>query len=430
MIKITEPHLIPLSLYIHFPWCIKKCPYCDFNSHTLKETLPEAAYVEMLCQDLLQTMPWINQRTIQTIFMGGGTPSLFSAQALSPLFNTLQKHCHLSSDIEITLEANPSTVEQARFKDYRHLGINRISLGIQSFQDSYLQRLGRVHNGNDAEKAITAVQQAGFEQFNLDLMFGLPDQTLEDALHDLNKAISYAPPHLSWYELTLEPNTPFAHNPPALPSDDFMADIQTEGQSVLQKTGLKQYEVSAYTTAHPCRHNINYWEFGDYIAIGAGGHGKITLNSNEILRYQQIKHPKQYMLKNKTVNTTQQNNPNTSIPIKQPSIQNKKTKISNKINVRPVDPINDFINAFTDEFHYLTESALPFEYFLNTLRLCNGAPTDYFTQRTGLPLSTVQPLLDQLVQKQWLAPITERIKTTPLGFRFLNNVHGAFLNKQ
>ena len=389
--QILNPNTIPLSLYIHFPWCIKKCPYCDFNSHTLKDTLPEIAYVDILCQHLLASLPWIHQRSIRTIFLGGGTPSLFSAQALAPLFETLAKHCHLPSDIEITLEANPSTVEQARFKDYRSLGINRISLGVQSFQDDYLKRLGRVHDSLEAQRAIGAVQEAGFERFNLDLMFGLPTQTPEDALKDLNTALSFSPPHLSWYELTLEPNTPFAHQPPPLPSEDNMAEIQTQGQHLLSESGFQQYEVSAYaltpnvaeSRGAPCHHNMNYWEFGDYIAIGAGGHGKITVSSDEILRYQHVKHPKQYM-----------------------------------------DPTLPFIQ----ESHVLTDSQLPFEYFLNTLRLKQGAPASYFTARTGLPLSVIQSTLEKLVQKGWIEPFGDRIKTTPLGFRFLNDVTETFLS--
>lgn len=388
--QIRNPELIPLSLYMHFPWCIKKCPYCDFNSHTLKDTLPEKAYVDILTQHLLDTLPWIQQRPIRTIFLGGGTPSLFSAQSLAPLFETLAKHCHLPSDIEITLEANPSTVEQARFKDYRQLGINRISLGIQSFQDTYLKRLGRVHDSLEAQRAIGAVQDAGFERFNLDLMFGLPHQTPEDAANDLTMALSFSPPHLSWYELTLEPNTPFAHQPPPLPSEGHLAEIQSQGQCLLHEAGFQQYEVSAYALSPDnansrggaCRHNMNYWEFGDYIAIGAGGHGKITLSPQEILRYQHVKHPKQYM-----------------------------------------DPNLPFIQ----ESHVLSDSELPFEYFLNTLRLRHGAPTAYFTARTGLPLSAIESTLEKLVQKGWLEPIDDRIKTTALGFRFLNNVTEAFL---
>lgn len=380
---IPNPHTIPLSLYIHFPWCIKKCPYCDFNSHTLNGPLPEKEYVAKLCEDLIALLPYIHHRPIKSIFMGGGTPSLFSATSLSELFDTIHQHCKLSDNIEITLEANPSTVEQERFKAYRALGINRISLGVQSFNDKALGRLGRVHNGDEAQSAIHAIKSAQFEQFNLDLMFGLPEQTIPEALHDLNTALSYAPPHLSWYELTLEPNTPFAHRPPPLPHSDTLWDMQVAGQRLLASAGLLPYEVSAYTQHTPCQHNLNYWEFGDYLAIGAGAHGKLTLNHQEIVRFQQVKHPKQYM---------------TRLP------SARQTRVQ-------LDP-----------------RELPFEYFLNTLRLRDGTPTAQFQERTGLTLPPLMTTLKHLQHKGWLAPIDSHIKTTPLGFRFLNDVTSTFLS--
>lgn len=376
-------HLPPLSLYIHFPWCVKKCPYCDFNSHTLKQDLPEADYIHCLLLNAKQSLPFVQGRKIQTIFMGGGTPSLFSARALDTLLKGLRLIYQFDESIEITLEANPGTVEQERFNDYRSIGINRLSLGIQSFNEKHLQALGRIHNGDEAEKAIDTVRNAGFSNFNCDLMFGLPDQTIEQGLADLQKAISLNPTHLSWYELTLEPNTFFWHHPPKLPEDDLIITLQEQGQMLLADRGYSQYEVSAYSQNIPCKHNQNYWEFGDYIAIGAGGHGKVTLPlEQKVLRYHHFRHPKQYM---------------------------------------------DIEQGFVQEKNLIPQDQLAFEFMLNALRLQAGVPTKLFEQRTGERLPTIHQSLTAGYQKGWLQTFEERLCTTPLGYRFLNDVVSLFL---
>lgn len=271
------PELPPLSLYIHIPWCVRKCPYCDFNSHQAGPSLPEDDYIDALLADLEQEMPAVQGRPISTIFFGGGTPSLFSAAALGRLLRGVEQRIPFATDIEITLEANPGTFEQEKFKAYRQTGINRLSIGVQSFQPAKLEKLGRIHNGDEAVRAAGMARAAGFDNFNLDLMHGLPDQSLDDALSDLRQAIELAPTHLSWYQLTLEPNTVFWSQPPELPEDDILWDIQEAGQTLMAKHGYRQYEVSAYAQAgRAARHNLNYWRFGDFIGIGAGAHGKLS----------------------------------------------------------------------------------------------------------------------------------------------------------
>ncbi|MCS5712616.1 radical SAM family heme chaperone HemW [Candidatus Berkiella aquae] len=375
--------LSPLSLYIHFPWCVKKCPYCDFNSHALKQDLPENDYVTCLLENAKRTQDFVQDRSIQTIFMGGGTPSLFSAEALNRLLQELRKIFNFSEDIEITLEANPGTVEQQRFNDYRAIGINRLSLGIQSFNEKHLTLLGRIHNGTEAKKAIDTVKEAGFSNFNCDLMFGLPSQTIEEGLADLAQAIAHSPTHLSWYELTLEPNTYFWHHPPRLPDDDLIISLQEQGQALLQEAGFAQYEISAFSRQQPCRHNVNYWEFGDYLAIGAGGHGKVTQHQEaKIMRYHHFRHPKQYM-----------------------------------------DSAQGYIQAQTP----IPSSQLAFEFMLNALRLKNGVPTKLFSQRTGLDMDVIMPQLITAQKKGWLLPFNQTLCTTSLGYRFLNDVVSLFL---
>lgn len=377
-------HLPPLSLYIHFPWCIKKCPYCDFNSHTLKQDLPETEYIACLLENAKQSLEYVQGRTIKTIFMGGGTPSLFSAVALDSLLKGLREILRFDDHIEITLEANPGTVEQQRFNDYRAIGINRLSLGIQSFNEKHLTTLGRIHNGYEAEKAIHTVREAGFNNFNCDLMFGLPNQTINEGLADLEKAIALSPTHLSWYELTLEPNTFFWHHPPKLPEDDLIISLQEQGQVLLAQNGYAQYEVSAYSQHMPCKHNQNYWEFGDYLAIGAGAHAKVTLPlTQEILRYHHFRHPKQYM---------------------------------------------DSAEGFIQEKFPIPHDQLAFEFMLNALRLKAGVPTKLFTQSTGQSLACIEKSLDLAYQKGWLQPYQEQLCTTDLGYRFLNDVVSLFLS--
>lgn len=373
---------IPLSLYIHFPWCVKKCPYCDFNSHALKESLPEKAYIECLLLNLEQVLALSPLRPICSIFMGGGTPSLFSHSALEHLLKGIKERCELLSNIEITLEANPGTVESERFKGYFDIGINRLSLGVQSFNDNHLKTLGRIHNSGEAERAIETVRNAGFTNFNIDIMFGLPQQTLAEGLACLSQAISYEPTHLSWYELTLEPNTYFWHNPPPLPTEETVIALHEAGQKLLAEQGYQQYEVSAYSRQRPCQHNKNYWEFGDYLAIGAGAHAKITTANYEIWRLQHFKHPKQYM---------------------------------------------DKSNQFIQQKKQVTKEEIIFEYFLNALRLKEGVALENFTARTGCSLNEITGLLNQARCQGWLADCTHRLKATPLGYQFLNDLTALFL---
>src|SRR3990167_4378019 len=286
----------PLSLYIHIPWCIKKCPYCDFNSHALQNELPEQAYIDQLLIDLETQLPFVQNRVIQSIFIGGGTPSLFSAKAYATLFALLKKELSLTPDCEITLEANPGTIESDRFKNYFDVGINRVSIGVQSFQNEKLKILGRIHEKSHAKYAVNEAHLAGFKRINIDLMFGLPNQTLDDALFDLQSAVDLSPSHISWYQLTLEPNTFFHRFPPVLPSDDARFDIQQAGQHFLRENGFMQYEISAYSKNDPCKHNLNYWLFGDYLGIGAGAHAKFTdLKTMHVTRRWNTKHPKQYL---------------------------------------------------------------------------------------------------------------------------------------
>lgn len=372
--------MTPIALYIHFPWCVKKCPYCDFNSHALKGELPEEQYIDALLLNLEQYAPHLLKRPIMSIFMGGGTPSLFSPQALERLLNAIHQRCQIASNIEITLEANPGTVEQARFKDYYTCGINRLSLGIQSFDDQQLKTLGRIHDSNEAKCAITAIQNAGFTNFNLDLMFALPNQSIFDGLTDLEQAIAFEPTHLSWYELTLEPNTVFWHQQPPLPTHENAVKLQEEGQALLASKGYQQYEVSAYSRSSPCRHNLNYWEFGDYLAIGAGSHAKI----DQFTRLDHFRHPKQYM---------------------------------------------DSNLGFIHQQHTIAHEQRAFEFFLNTLRLKNGVPKQLFQERTHLPFDSIEPQLAIAQQKGWIKPYHDRICTTDFGYRFLNDVVGLFIHE-
>ncbi|MBS0286573.1 MAG: radical SAM family heme chaperone HemW [Proteobacteria bacterium] len=379
----TSVDTIPLSLYIHFPWCVKKCPYCDFNSHTLKEGLPEQEYIQALLNNLEQHLPLIWGRRIISIFMGGGTPSLFSSQALETLLQGIRALTVLLPEAEITLEANPGTAEMQRFKEYREIGINRLSLGIQSFNDKHLKKLGRIHGKDEALRAIDYTKNAGFTNFNLDLMFGLPEQTPEEGLADLQTAINADPTHLSWYELTLEPNTAFWLQPPPLPKEEDILTLQEKGQALLKAQGFNQYEVSAYSRNRPCRHNLNYWEFGDYLAIGAGAHAKITNQSTkEILRLAHFRHPKQYM-----------------------------------------DLSLNFVQSSTP----VDKNQLAFEFMLNALRLKEGVPTASFKARTGLELETIISQLKHAQQQGWIAPFDKQISTTEKGYQFLNDVVELFL---
>ena len=378
------PTLPPLALYIHIPWCVRKCPYCDFNSHTASPVLPEQKYVDALLADLDQDLHAVYGRELTSIFFGGGTPSLFSAEALGRLLQGVEQRIPFAADIEITLEANPGTFEQEKFVAYRKLGINRLSIGIQSFQQEKLEALGRIHNGDEAVRAADMARQAGFDNFNLDLMHGLPDQSLDDALSDLRQAIALKPTHISWYQLTLEPNTVFWNQPPVLPEDDTLWDIQEAGQALLAEHGYAQYEVSAYAQAgRPARHNLNYWSFGDFLGIGAGAHGKLSHPDGRIVRTWKTRLPKDYL------------NPAKSFQAGEKSLSN-------------------------DE--------MPFEFLMNALRLTAGVESRLYPERTGLSLETLAEGRREAEQSGLLQVEPSRLAATERGQLFLNDLLQQFLN--
>ena len=381
---------VPLSLYIHFPWCLHKCPYCDFNSHKVAEVMPEERYIQALLRDLEQELPAIWGRPLHTIFMGGGTPSLISAKGMGVLMRGLNTLLPMRPDMEITLEANPGTFEQRRFDGYRQAGITRLSVGIQSYNRQHLKILERVHDGKEAHQAVTIAKKAGFDNINLDLMFGLPEQSVSQALEDLQCAIDHAPSHLSWYQLTLEPNTLFHRHPPRLPDEDTNADIQDAGVKLLQKNGYAQYEVSAYAQPKKeCSHNINYWEFGDYVGIGAGAHGKIT-TGEEVVRTLKYKHPETYM-KASLEESSQGVH----------SAQTSHTSLSNKEKC--------------------------FEFMLNGLRLKEGIQKELFSQRTFLSKDHLREGIRQAQSKNLLIETDTHYKLTPEGWYFLNDAVECFL---
>ncbi|VXA96381.1 putative oxidoreductase [Pseudomonas sp. 8AS] len=375
--------LPPLALYIHIPWCVRKCPYCDFNSHAAGPSLPEEEYVDALLADLDADLRHVHGRTLSSIFFGGGTPSLFSARALGRLLEGVERRVGFAGDIEITLEANPGTFEQAKFRDYRRLGINRLSIGVQSFQEAKLKALGRIHDGNEAVRAADMARAAGFDNFNLDLMHGLPEQSIEDALFDLRTAIAQGPTHLSWYQLTMEPNTVFWSQPPALPEDDLLWDIQEAGQALLAEQGYAQYEVSAYAQAgQAARHNLNYWTFGDFLGIGAGAHAKLSSPAGQIARSWKTRLPKDYL-----------------------------------------DPAK----TFQAGERLLTADELPFEFLMNALRLTEGVPASLFTARTGLPLAQLDGARREAEARKLLLADPTRLVATREGQLFLNDLLQHFL---
>lgn len=381
--KFTQP--IPLSLYVHYPWCVQKCPYCDFNSHTLKKDIDEAAYIEALIKQLELTLPMIWGRPIKSIFFGGGTPSLISEAGLNRFMSQARALLGFGPEIEITLEANPGTVDFEKFAGFREAGINRLSMGIQSFADDKLKALGRIHSAAEARLAIAAARDAGFTNFNLDLMFALPNQTLEQAMDDVVQAIAFEPPHLSHYQLTLEPNTPFYKQPPILPDDDLAWEMQQACQQQIAAAGYQHYEVSGYAKPnHSCQHNLNYWEFGDYIGLGAGAHGKITVPpEGKVWRTQMPASPGGY------VQEMKRSNPG------------RTTLVSD----------NDAV----------------FEFMLNTLRLQKGFDLSLFELRTGLSISKVDAQLNEIQEKKWAVIDQNRLQLTPKGQQYLNDVVGLFL---
>jgi oxygen-independent coproporphyrinogen-3 oxidase len=374
----------PLSLYVHVPWCVQKCPYCDFNSHEAGETIPERQYVDALIADLQSALPLIWGRPVQTVFFGGGTPSLLSAAAVDELLAAIRALAMLSPEAEITLEANPGTVEAEKFAGFRAAGVNRLSLGIQSFNDEHLRALGRIHGAAEAKRAA---QLAGehFERFNLDLMYGLPGQSMEQALADIETALSFAPPHLSCYQLTLEPNTRFAAFPPQLPEADLCADMQEAIEARLADAGYRNYETSAFAQAgKQCLHNLNYWHFGDYLGIGAGAHSKLTLH-DRVLRQMRWKHPKAYL--------------------------------DNTLTGRPLQ-----------EESQVAAASLPFEFLMNALRLSDGFAPPLFELRTSRPLATILPQLQAAAAEGLLDISPQRIAPTARGRRFLNVLLERFLD--
>ena len=374
----------PLSLYIHIPWCIKKCPYCDFNSHAVKGETPEAAYVNALLNDLAKDLQrYAITRPISSIFIGGGTPSLFSPESINRLLRGIEQQVTLKTDIEITLEANPGTFESHKFAEFRALGINRLSIGIQSFNDKLLKKLGRVHSAHEAIIATEIAHQAGFENFNLDLMFGLPDSSPDDSKTDIATAISLKPTHISFYQLTLEPNTYFHKFPPQLPNDELIFSMQKHCQKLLADQGYLQYEVSAYSQPGlQCRHNVNYWQFGDYLGIGAGAHGKITQTlPQQIIRSFKPKSPEQYL--------------------------------------------SDTHKNGGSEVISVTE--LPLEFIMNHLRLKQGFTLDTYQTTTGLDITTLEPALSACLKQELLIYENNHYYCSEQGWNFMDNILEKFM---
>jgi oxygen-independent coproporphyrinogen-3 oxidase len=375
--------LPPLSLYIHIPWCVRKCPYCDFNSHEARGAFPEQEYVAALIRDLELALPLIWGRKVYTVFFGGGTPSLLSGESVAEILRQVRMLLPLDMNAEITLEANPGTVEAARFAAYREAGVNRLSMGIQSFNDAHLQALGRIHSADEARHAI-AIAQQHFDNINLDLMYALPNQTLDEALQDVQTALSFSPQHLSCYHLTLEPNTQFYHNPPSLPDDDASSDMQQRIEELLAAHGYQHYETSAFAQPKKrSRHNLNYWQFGDYLGIGAGAHSKLSF-PDKVIRQARYKQPQEYM---------QQAAKGTPI----------------------------------QEEHEVSRDELAFEFMMNALRLNEGFESALFQERTSLPLLVIRRELEEAERRGLLFRDHQRIAPTQLGQRFLNDLLEIFL---
>lgn len=380
----------PLSLYVHIPWCVQKCPYCDFNSHALKTDIPELDYIDALIDDLETDLKAYQledgHRSLHSIFIGGGTPSLISPEEIGRLLQAIEARIPFSPDIEITMEANPGTVEAGRFTAYREVGVNRISIGIQSFQDEKLKRLGRIHGRNEAIRAAQVAEEAGLNSFNVDLMHGLPDQSIEDALSDLKQAIALNPPHLSWYQLTIEPNTLFYSKPPTLPDDDDLWDIFEQGHQLLTEAGYVQYEISGYSKpGKQCQHNLNYWRFGDYLGIGCGSHGKISFADGTITRTVKVKHPRGYLNQEK---------------------------------------------PYLDQETQVDSDERPFEFFMNRFRLLESCPKQDFVERTGLPLSTIQAPIEWALSQNYLEDSGDEWQITEHGKLFLNDLLAAFVEEE
>jgi oxygen-independent coproporphyrinogen-3 oxidase len=377
---------VPLSLYVHIPWCVKKCPYCDFNSHEIQNTLPEDQYIDALILDLKSHCEEVGNREVQSVFIGGGTPSIFSANSIQRLMSSFRNELTLSSTAEITIEANPGTTDQENFSGFLEAGINRISIGAQSFSNTQLKSLGRIHDAHTAINAVQTAQQAGFENINVDLMYALPEQKLSTALHDIEQAIELSPTHISYYQLTIEPNTSFYRQPPVLPNSQASWEIQQAGMGLLDQHGYQQYEVSAYAKQdRQCIHNTNYWQFGDYLGIGAGAHQKLTIDlPNIITRCEKPKHPQQYM---KHINEA-----------KSPT-----------------------------QTHTLSEQDVIFEFMLNALRLKNGFTQQQFESHTGLSIKKIASPLQNHIDEGLLINESNRIYCTQRGYKFLDDVLQSWL---
>ena len=377
--------LPPLSLYVHVPWCVKKCPYCDFNSHAVKNEIPEEAYIDRLLFDLEQEMPKVWGRQLVSIFIGGGTPSLLSPNAYERLLSGIRSLLPFLADIEITMEANPGTVEANKFAGFVDAGINRLSIGVQSFNDGQLQSLGRIHSSFEAQRAFQIAREAGFNNINLDLMYALPNQSVAESQDDLKKAIDLGPEHLSWYQLTLEPNTLFFHEPPPIPDDEIAEDIAEAGLALLSDNRYRRYEVSAYSLdgTKPSTHNLNYWQFGDYLGIGAGAHGKITrADEQTISRTSKRRNPKDYLNKTKSL------------------IDNSKQ---------------------------IPTQELPLEFMMNALRLKEGIPRELFFQSTGLLIEQISKQIKKACDEGLLVDNGKQIAPTEQGYRFLNQLLEHFM---
>nr|WP_086940319.1 radical SAM family heme chaperone HemW [Thaumasiovibrio occultus] len=378
---------VPLSLYVHIPWCVQKCPYCDFNSHAQKAELPQAEYIAALLDDLDRDLARldIGGRDLHSIFIGGGTPSLMAPEYMARLLAGIEARIPFASDIEITMEANPGTVEAERFHAYQRAGVNRISIGVQSFEAEKLERLGRIHNGDEAIRAAHIAAGSKLNSFNLDLMHGLPNQTPEQALADLKQAIELAPPHLSWYQLTIEPNTLYYSQPPKLPDDDDLWDIYEQGHQLLEEAGYQHYEVSGYSKpGKQCRHNLNYWRFGDYLGIGCGAHGKVSFSDGRIIRTIKVKHPRGYL---------------------------------------------DLARDYLDKEYNVSEQERPFEYFMNRFRLAEACPKAEFSERTGLSLSVIAEPLQQALEEGLLSETATHWQVTEKGQLFFNDLIALFVSE-
>jgi len=371
--RCTEPDPPGLGIYVHVPWCLRKCPYCDFNSHTLRGELDEARYLQALLEDLDHDLETAPDRLVETVFIGGGTPSLLTGETVAALLAGIRQRVALAADAEITLEANPGAVDAVHFLDYRRAEVNRLSIGVQSFDAAQLQRLGRIHDPRQAVEAFEAARVAGFDNINLDLMFGLPEQTVAEALADLEQALALAPEHLSWYQLTLEPNTLFHARPPALPEEEVLWEIQEAGLALLAEAGYRRYEISAFARGgRRCRHNLNYWTFGDYLGIGAGAHGKRT-TGGAVVRYWKERHPERYM--------------------EAPRVRGERR---------------------------VGEGELPLEFLMNALRLVEGVEEALFRRRTGLSLARLEPALSRARARGLM--VEGRLQATPRGLDFLNDL--------